>query len=143
MSVLVYAAMAMVVLALLIALVRIERGPSILDRAVATDVTTAAFVALIALLIAATGSAAYVPLLVVITLVGFLATVTIARFTSAEKAEEARILTAEEDAELTAREAEIEDDDAPVHGPDSPRVTGEMAALPVTRDDTPAVEDER
>ena len=141
MSILVYAAMALVVLALLIALVRIERGPSILDRAVATDVTTAAFVALIALLIAATDSAAYVPLLVIITLVGFLATVTIARFTSTESADEARILTAEEDAELAAREAEIDDDDAPVHGPDSPRVTGEIDALPDTLDDTPAVEE--
>ena len=141
MSILVYAAMALVVLALLIALVRIERGPSILDRAVATDVTTAAFVALIALLIAATDSAAYVPLLVIITLVGFLATVTIARFTSTESADEARILTAEEDAELAAREAEISDDDAPVHGPDSPRVTGEIDALPDTLDDTPAVEE--
>lgn len=141
MSILVYAAMALVVVALLIALVRIERGPSILDRAVATDVTTAAFVALIALLIAATDSAAYVPLLVIITLVGFLATVTIARFTSTESADEARILTAEEDAELAAREAEIDDDDAPVHGPDSPRVTGEIDALPDTLDDTPAVEE--
>lgn len=125
MDVVVYVCLGIVVLAIFIALVRMERGPSTLDRAVATDVVTAGVVALIALLIAWTGSAAYVPILVVLTLVGFLTTVTISRFTAVEKSDEARILTKEELAQVLERENEIDDDDAPVHGPDSPRVTGE------------------
>lgn len=125
MDILILVAMSIVMLAVFVSLVRIEKGPSTLDRAVATDVITASVVALLALLIAQTESAAYVPMLVVIALVGFLTTVTIARFTSVEKSDEARILTREEHAQLLAREAQLPDDAAPVHGPDSPRVTGE------------------
>ncbi|MGC5614892.1 monovalent cation/H+ antiporter complex subunit F [Georgenia sp. Z1491] len=130
MEIVVYACLAVVVLAVFTALVRLERGPSTLDRAVSTDVVTASVVALVGLLIAWTGSAAYVPMLVVITLVGFLTTVTIARFTAVEKSDEARILTKEELAQVIARERELDDDDAPVHGPDSPRVTGEDTSGP-------------
>ncbi|MGC5627603.1 monovalent cation/H+ antiporter complex subunit F [Georgenia sp. Z1344] len=125
MEAVVYGCLGIVVLAVFVALVRMERGPSTLDRAVSTDVVTASVVALVGLLIAWTGDAAYLPMLVVLTLVGFLTTVTVARFTAVEKSDEARILTKEELAQVIARERELEDDDAPVHGPDSPRVTGE------------------
>ncbi|MGO1509536.1 MAG: monovalent cation/H+ antiporter complex subunit F [Actinomycetaceae bacterium] len=126
MEIVVYVCLGIVVLAMFLALFRMERGPSTLDRAVSTDVVTAAVVALIGLMIAWTGDAAYMPILVVLTLVGFLTTVTIARFTAVEKSDEARILTKEELAQVLAREKELDDDDAPVHGPDAPHVTGEV-----------------
>ncbi|MFC0096664.1 monovalent cation/H+ antiporter complex subunit F [Micromonospora marina] len=63
-------------------LVRIIRGPSILDRAVATDVLLAVAVAAIATEAAYSRDATALPVLVVLALVGFVGSVSVARFAS-------------------------------------------------------------
>lgn len=90
---------------------RVERGPSMLDRVVSLDVVVAAVLATLALLSAHTKRADLVPVMVVLTLVGFIGSVTIARFASQESDDERRILTREEARELEAqrrREEEAE-----------------------------------
>ncbi|MET7836646.1 monovalent cation/H+ antiporter complex subunit F [Micromonospora sediminicola] len=61
-------------------LVRVIRGPSILDRAVATDVLLAVVVAAIATEAAWSRDATALPVLVVLALVGFVGSVSVARF---------------------------------------------------------------
>ena len=78
---------AVIVTALLVAaggltLVRIIRGPTILDRAVATDVLLAVAVAAIATEAAYSRDATALPVLVVLALVGFVGSVSVARFAS-------------------------------------------------------------
>lgn len=96
------------------AFARVERGPSMLDRVVALDVVTAAVLATVALVSALTRRGDLVPVLVVLALVGFIGSVTIARFAATESDDERRILTREEAAEQEAarRAAEIADAEA-------------------------------
>ncbi|MFI2713914.1 monovalent cation/H+ antiporter complex subunit F [Micromonospora sp. NPDC018662] len=61
-------------------LFRIIRGPSILDRAVATDVLLAVAVAAIATEAAYSRDATALPVLVVLAVVGFVGSVSVARF---------------------------------------------------------------
>jgi multicomponent Na+:H+ antiporter subunit F len=61
-------------------LVRIIRGPSILDRAVATDVLLAIVVAAIATETAYSRDATALPVLVVLAVLGFVGSVSVARF---------------------------------------------------------------
>ncbi|MEV0154718.1 monovalent cation/H+ antiporter complex subunit F [Micromonospora sp. NPDC050686] len=61
-------------------LTRIIRGPSILDRAVATDVLLAVVVAAIATEAAYTRDATALPVLVVLAVLGFVGSVSVARF---------------------------------------------------------------
>lgn len=91
--------------AAVLALIRAERGPSMLDRTVALDVFVTALVGGIVLESAVTGRTDTLPLLVVLSMVGFVGSVTIARFASAEPKGEGRVRTAEEIAqEEAARE---------------------------------------
>jgi multicomponent Na+:H+ antiporter subunit F len=91
-----------------LAVVRAERGPSMLDRTIALDVFTTTLVAAIALEAAFSRRTDTIPLLVVLSLVGFIGSVTIARFASVEPEGEGRIRTpeevAQEDAERRAAE---------------------------------------
>lgn len=82
--------------AAVLALIRAERGPSMLDRTVALDVFVTALVGGVVLESAMTGRTDTLPLLVVLSLVGFVGSVTIARFASAEPKGEGRVRTAEE-----------------------------------------------
>ncbi|PWD52481.1 pH regulation protein F [Serinibacter arcticus] len=93
------------------ALVRAERGPSMLDRVVAVDVVVATVLGSVALVSAWTLRSDLVPVLVVLALVGFIGSVTVARFAAADRDEEKRILTREEaKAEREARRrAELEE----------------------------------
>jgi multicomponent Na+:H+ antiporter subunit F len=68
----------------LLAVVRIERGPTMLDRTVAFDVLTTALVGAIAVEAAISRRTESVPILVVLSLVGFIGSVTIARFAAVE-----------------------------------------------------------
>jgi multicomponent Na+:H+ antiporter subunit F len=63
-----------------LALTRIIRGPSILDRAVATDVLLAVVVAAIATEAAYSRDATALPVLVVLAVLGFVGSVSVARF---------------------------------------------------------------
>ena len=105
-----------------LAVVRAERGPSMLDRTIALDVFTTTLVGAIALEAAFSRRTDTIPLLVVLSLVGFIGSVTIARFASVEPEGEGRIRTPEEvareDAERRAAEEGERDaaTDADHHG---------------------------
>lgn len=115
-----YAAFTLLALSVLIVVVRLERGPSMLDRAVSMDVVTAGLIGGIALLTARFGTKDLVPVIAALALVGFISTVVIARFAAAESDEERRILTREELAALIEREERLDDTAAPVHDVDVP-----------------------
>ncbi|MEU4386510.1 MrpF/PhaF family protein [Promicromonospora sp. NPDC023805] len=68
----------------LLAVVRMERGPSMLDRSVAFDVLTTALVGAIAVEAALSRRTESVPILVVLSMVGFIGSVTVARFAAVE-----------------------------------------------------------
>ena len=82
--------------AAVLALIRVERGPSMLDRTIALDVFTTTLVAAIALEAAWHKRTDTLPILVVLSMVGFVGSVTIARFAAVEPEGEGRIRTAEE-----------------------------------------------
>lgn len=86
-----------------LALIRAERGPSMLDRTVALDIIVTVVVAAVALYASAERRTDVVPILVVLSLVGFVGSTTIARFASVEPAGEGRVRTREE---IAAEEAE-------------------------------------
>lgn len=86
----------MLAVAALLIVVRIERGPSMLDRTVALDMLVSAVIATIAIWSAATGRSDLVNVLVVLSLVGFVGSVTLARFVAVEPEDEGRILTPDE-----------------------------------------------
>ncbi len=67
-----------------LAVVRAERGPSMLDRTVALDVFTTTLVGAIALEAAWSRRTVTIPILVVLSLVGFVSSVAIARFAAVE-----------------------------------------------------------
>lgn len=105
--------------AAVLTIVRAERGPTMLDRTVALDVLTSILVSVVALHAAWTRRTDTVPLLVALTLVGFVGSVAIARFAAVEPEGEGRVLTREEVALLEAqRRAEQEDEDRAAAGDD-------------------------
>lgn len=71
----------------LLAVVRMERGPSMLDRTVAFDVLTTALVGAVAVETALSRRTESVPILVALSIVGFIGSVTIARFAAVEPPE--------------------------------------------------------
>ena len=91
-----------------LALVRAEKGPTTLDRTVALDIVTSTIVGAIALEAAWSRRIDTVPILVAVALVGFVGSVTIARFASVEPEGEGRILTREEIAAAEAERLEAE-----------------------------------
>lgn len=103
MIVVVVVAAALLSAAAVLALVRAERGPTMLDRTVALDVLTSIVLAAVALDAAWTRQVDTVPVLVALALVGFVSSVTIARFAAVEPLGEGRILTHEEVAALEAQ----------------------------------------
>jgi len=104
-----------------LAVVRAEKGPSMLDRTIALDVFTTTLVGTIALEAAWSRRTETIPLLVVLSLVGFVGSVTIARFASVEPESERRIRTREEIAAEEAERLAAEEDERgmaadPEHG---------------------------
>jgi len=98
--------------AAILALVRAEKGPSMLDRTVAFDVFTTTLVAGVALEAAWSRRTDTLVLLVVLSLVGFVGSVTISRFAAVEPEDAARVRTREEveeerRAERAAEEAAV------------------------------------
>jgi multicomponent Na+:H+ antiporter subunit F len=61
-------------------MIRVVRGPSVLDRIVATDVLLAIVVMAVAVLAAVTGDATALPILAVLSILGFTGSVSVARF---------------------------------------------------------------
>ncbi len=91
MTVVVVIAGAMLFAAALLSVLRVVRGPSMLDRTIALDVFTATMVAVIALEAAWHKRTDTLPILVVLSMVGFVGSVAIARFAAVEPSDEARI----------------------------------------------------
>lgn len=73
---------AMLGVAALLLLARVTIGPTILDRTVALDVLIAVGICAVGLHAAATRDTSTIPLLLVLTLLGFVGSVAIARFTT-------------------------------------------------------------
>ncbi len=110
-------------------LVRLERGPTMLDRTIALDAFTAILIGVFVLVAVAGRRTDIVPILAVLALVGFVGSVTIARFAAVEPEGEGRILSLEEVAalereRLAAEEAELAATDEEHHGGPAP---GEVA----------------
>ncbi|MEM7075420.1 MAG: cation:proton antiporter [Pseudomonadota bacterium] len=74
------AAFVLVILSVVLAFVRLAKGPSLPDRVVALDMMTVAIVAFCGLAAIRYESAAFLDVALVLALVGFLATVALARF---------------------------------------------------------------
>lgn len=87
---------AMLAVAAVLIVVRIERGASMLDRTIALDMLVGALIAALAMFSAATDRSDLVNVLVVLALVGFVGSVTLARFVAVEPEDEGRILSPEE-----------------------------------------------
>lgn len=76
----VYATFVMVMLSLAVAFIRLARGPTLADRVVALDMMTVTIIAVCGVVAVATGVYAMLDVALVLALVGFLATVALARF---------------------------------------------------------------
>jgi len=74
------ASFALVVLSIILAFARLAKGPSLPDRVVALDMMTIAIVAFCGLAAIRYRTAAFLDVALVLALVGFLATVALARF---------------------------------------------------------------
>ncbi|WP_124040369.1 monovalent cation/H+ antiporter complex subunit F [Neoactinobaculum massilliense] len=99
-------------------LIRIEKGPTSLDRAGTVDVMTSILVAAIALLAAATRRPDLLVVLVVVAGVGFIGSVAVARFARGVDRADPRGLVRE--AQDLASDAQDDDDSvAPVHDVDA------------------------
>jgi multicomponent Na+:H+ antiporter subunit F len=96
MTVAVFVATGVLAVAALLAVVRVERGPSMLDRSIAFDVLTSVLVGAIAVEAAWSRRTETIPILVVLSLVGFVGSVAIARFASVEPEGEGLVRSSEE-----------------------------------------------
>lgn len=67
-------------LSAMLAVVRIVRGPSVLDRSVATDVLVTTVICALGALAAFTRNSTTLPIVISLSLVGFLGAVSVARF---------------------------------------------------------------
>ena len=76
----------MVIVAVLLAFIRLARGPSLPDRVVALDMMTILIVAFCGLFALFSDDAAFLDVAIVMALIGFLATVALARFAERRQA---------------------------------------------------------
>ncbi|WP_418275171.1 monovalent cation/H+ antiporter complex subunit F [Isoptericola jiangsuensis] len=81
----------LVAVAALLALVRVERGPSMLDRALGVELLASSLVGVIAIEAAWLRRTETIPILVALSLVGFVGSVVIARFVAREPDEDAEV----------------------------------------------------
>jgi multicomponent Na+:H+ antiporter subunit F len=84
----IYATFVMVMLSLAIAFIRLALGPSLADRVVALDMMTVSIIAVCGVAAVGTGVYALLDVALVLALVGFLATVALARFAERRDARE-------------------------------------------------------
>lgn len=93
-----------------LALIRVERGPSVLDRAVGLDIITNVLIIAVCAEAAANRRSDTVPVLAALALVGFVSSLAIARFAAVEPEDARRIKTAEEIAAEDAARAKLEEE---------------------------------
>ena len=84
----IYVTFVMVMLSLAIAFVRLALGPTLADRVVALDMMTVTIICVCGVAAVATGFYALLDVALVLALVGFLATVALARFAERRDARE-------------------------------------------------------
>jgi len=118
------------------AVVRAERGPSMLDRTVALDIVVTTLTAAGALFAAVQRRTDIVPILVVLSLVGFVGSVTIARFASVEPEGEGRVRTPEEVAAASAEALRLEELAEAAAHPRPAEPAGPARPAPPAPDDT-------
>lgn len=99
----------LLVVAAVLVVRRVEAGPSVLDRVVGMDVLVSTILAALVLYAAWTGRTDFISVMVVLSLVGFVGAVSLARFVAAESEDEARILSPQEVAELEERQTAVID----------------------------------
>jgi multicomponent Na+:H+ antiporter subunit F len=87
-TVVVGACLGMLTVAALLALLRVAKGPTMLDRVVALDVLVAVVVIALCVEAAVNRHATTLPVIVVLALVGFVGSVSVARYASKETPEE-------------------------------------------------------
>lgn len=80
MSIVYLVASGMLMVAVLLAVWRLVKGPTNVDRILASDVTVVIVVGGVALTIASTRSTAALPILLALSLIGFVGAVSVARF---------------------------------------------------------------
>ena len=102
MMILIWISAAFLFVAFGLVLYRIERGPSMLDRMVGVDVVTSILIGAIILIIAGTYRTDLVPVLIVVSLVGFIGSTTVARFAAKESTVDKKVLSKDEVAKLLA-----------------------------------------
>ncbi len=95
-----------------LAMIRVEKGPSVLDRAVALDIITSVLVIAVCVEAAWDRRTDTVPVLAALALVGFVASLAIARFAAVDPEDAGRIKTAEEIAAEDAARARAEEEEA-------------------------------
>lgn len=108
----------------IMALIRVEKGPSVLDRMVALDVITSILIIGVALEAAWDRRTETITILAALALVGFVGSLSIARFAAVEPEDAGRIKTIEEVRAEEAAQAKAEEEAA--------RLEAEIAA---SRDD--------
>ncbi len=108
----------------IMAMIRVEKGPSVLDRMVGLDVITSILIIGVALEAAWGRRTVTIPILAALSLVGFVGSLSIARFAAVEPEDAGRIQTLEEALAEDQARAEAEEEAA--------RLEAEIAA---SRDD--------
>ena len=88
---------ALVMLSIAIAFIRLARGPSLADRVVAHDMMTVSINDVCGLYAVRTGGLALLDVALVLALVGFLATVALARFADRRKLADTNVSEVEDD----------------------------------------------
>lgn len=76
----IFVSIALIALSLLIAFVRMVLGPTLADRVVALDMMTTLIIAFCGIVAVLTSDSAFLDVAIVLALVGFLATVALARY---------------------------------------------------------------
>ena len=99
----------MLFISAILVLWRINDGPNTLDRMVGVDVMTSVVLGALALLVAYTRRADLLAVFVVVSVVGFLGSVAVARAARPEDPGKRRILTIEEERAIAEAEAAEED----------------------------------
>jgi multicomponent Na+:H+ antiporter subunit F len=92
-----------------LALLRVERGPTMLDRMVALDIITNILILGVALEAGWNRRLDSVPVLAALALVGFISSVTVARYAAIEPEDAGRIKTSEEVAAEDAERRAVEE----------------------------------
>ncbi|WP_182353108.1 monovalent cation/H+ antiporter complex subunit F [Flaviflexus huanghaiensis] len=101
---------ALLFLSALAVIVRVSNGPSMLDRMVGVDLLTSIILCSVAVISAVSGRTDLLPVLVVLAVVGFIGSTTIARFIAHEPTADKRILTKDEVAKILEDERMRDDE---------------------------------